>query len=29
VVFKSDALPKEALSFISKIPNESIVDIFG
>lgn len=29
VAFKSDSLPKEAISFISKIPNESIVDIFG
>lgn len=29
VAFKSDSLPKEAITFISKIPNESIVDIFG
>lgn len=29
VAFKSDNLSKEAISFISKIPNESIVDIFG
>ena len=29
IVFKSETLPKEALSFVSKISNESIVDILG
>lgn len=29
IAFKSETLPKEAITFISKISNESIVDIFG